>query len=81
MTTTTTVLSEDEQIETLMAPTTQVDEEQSGSATVDATSEKSQEDEESVEAETATTSDKFGLAAGNQTDLFRKATNILCSLM
>lgn len=78
--TTTTGLnpSEEDQIENLMAPTTNVDEEQSGSATVDATSDKSLEDEESGEAEAATTNDKFGLAAaGNKCDLFRKVTHMI----
>lgn len=71
-------MNEEDQIETLMAPTTNVDEGQSGSATVDATSDKSLEDEESGEAETATDNDKFGLAAaGNQRDLFRKVTNMI----
>jgi hypothetical protein len=62
--------SDDEPIENLMAPTAGLGEDQSGSATVDATSEKYLADEEDCEAEIATVNDKFGLAAGRRNVLF-----------
>lgn len=73
--------SDDEPIENLMAPTAGLGEEQSGSATVDATSEKYLADEENCEAETATANDKFGLAAGRHSVPFRKLTNMACFAM